>query len=852
MNIIVKMMSKKNNSKFKMDDFEFEEYPDVKKFVISIDQLKFEEVIGLGGFGEVSIGYFLPTGIKVAIKKLHFLENNKRNMQLYQREVLTHATLRHRFLVPFIGFTNKPPFCIVTKYMENGSLYKILHCEDGKTKLTPTQLTMIAYGISVGMQYLHSHNIIHRDLKTQNVLLDEQYMPIIADFGSSRKLDSVQAMTGLFGTTNYMAPEFIHGEEYDEKVDVYSFGLILWELFTKCVPFDGLESAQVIFLVFIQQTRPPIPENTPQPLAKLIECCWAQNPKDRPPFQKIIPLFENGTVEFPHTDRAKFNGMISQFSLSQQLKLSRRHSNANLLSNFPMEDDIANIQMSRESRNFRSVASLHTNRNFSHNLTQKANEYLYALNSNNTRKIMQALDFFENLVSNPNIITINVWPQFLIFLCSEQPVEFVKRGESLCIQFAKVYEVLKGIAQVADLEQYVKPNTLDIFLYVINYLQSIVDINSIVKHLFELFKNQECSKKAITLVCKVIQNSPSPLTTKTILTKFRDGALKYVNTNGGNLIVLTLIFYDCIPNVVISAYAQSKIPENAVAAYQALFVTRGNPALFTLDNILSHITSNDENLRNQALEYVRRLAENASNGPLSKLIVALFESAIKYESEKATLLLVRIACNPQTSSYIFKAGNVDQWLNTKPKIAVNMLKLFIASINTDNRYKKYLFQQPNLATFFANILKANDDDATVAACWAISKNMMTLEFATALVDSGFLPMLCDLINLDKSEDPKRYVHFLNVFTMIAQYVYHEKFIKVSETLLKMISDNSPISYYCIISLAAISIYVQIHQTILDKNVSAVLTRYIDNGDSKKYKQKILDNLRKGGLLNNIY
>lgn len=834
-----------------MDDFEFEENSDLKKFIISNDQLKFEEVIGLGGFGEVSIGYFIPTGQKVAIKKLHFIENNKRTMQLYKREVISHATLRNRFLVPFIGFTDKSPFCIVTKYMANGSLYKVIHCNDGKINLTPTQLTIIAYGISVGMEYLHSRNVIHRDLKTQNVLLDDEFMPVIADFGSSRKIDTVQAMTGLFGTTNYMAPEFIHGEEYDEKVDVYSFGFILWELITKEIPFDGLETAQVIYLVVIQNTRPQIPENTPPNLAKLIECCWSQNPKERPSFQKIISLFENGTVEFPQCDRNIFNSMLNSLALAAQLKLARRHSNANLLSNYPVEDDITNIQMSRDNRNFKSVASLYQNRNYTHNLTQKANEYLYALNTNNSKKIIQTLDFFENLVNDPNIMTLNVWPQFLIFLCSDQPPELIKRAETLCLRFAKTYEVLKGIAQVADLEQFVKPTTLDIFLYVINYLQNAIDINSIVKHLFELFKNETCSKKAITLVCKIVKNSPSPLTTKSILTKFKEGALKYINTNGGNLIVRTLVFYDCIQDDVISAYGKSKIPENAVAAYQALYATRKNPTLFTLENILSHITCDDEDLRNEAFEYIRRFANNASNGPLCQLITALFESAIKYDSEKATLLLVRIASNPQTSVYIFKAGKVDQWLSVKPKMAINMLKLFIALINSDSRVREFLFQQPNLATFFANIIRTNDCDSIVAACWAISKNMMTLEFATALVDSGFLPMLCDLLNLDKNEDPKRYVHFLNIFTMIAQHVYHEKFNQVGETLLKMISNKSPISYYCIISLAAICAYVETHATILNLNIVAVLNRYSDNGESKKYKQKIYDNLKKGGLLQNI-
>ncbi|OHS98450.1 Serine/threonine-protein kinase HT1 [Tritrichomonas foetus] len=348
---------------------------DKTKYVLTLDKLKFEGVIGNGAFGEVSIGIHQPTGLKVAIKKLHSIDDNQRNKELYQREVDCLANLKHRFLLPFVGYTEVPPYCIVTKYIPNGSLYNALH--SNTINLDPTDLTLIAYGISAGMQYLHSHKIIHRDLKTQNVLIDENNLPVIADFGSSRKQETSRAMTGLFGTTHYMAPEFIQGEEYNEKVDVYSFGLILWEMLTKKVPFSGLESAQVIYTVVIQQSRPPIPSKTPPNLAKLIECCWSPNANERPSFERITPLFENGTVEFPDCDRQKFNNVYNTFS--PQLKLTRRHSNSNLLLNMPMDEIVNNIRMSRDDRNIKSFTNL-LPQSYSSNLIQKANELLFSLN----------------------------------------------------------------------------------------------------------------------------------------------------------------------------------------------------------------------------------------------------------------------------------------------------------------------------------------------------------------------------------------------------------------------------------------------------------------------------------------
>lgn len=819
-----------------MNNFTFPENQNIKQYILTIDQLKFDQVIGSGGFGEVSIGHFIPTGQKVAIKKLHTIENNQRNRALYDREVTSLANHRHRFLLPFIGFTQEAPFCIVTKYIPNGSLYKILHCEEENgVELTPTQLTMIAYGISSGMKYLHSKKIIHRDLKTQNILLDEHYFPIIADFGSSRKHEMDQPMTGLFGTTNYMAPEFIQGEEYNEKVDVYSFGLILWEMLTNSVPFQGLESAQVIYTVVVQQSRPPIPENTPPYLSKLIMQCWSPDPNERPSFEKIVPLFEKSVVEFQGTDRNLLKKLINQ--ALPQIPLKLRTSNTNLLKQGSSDNEMGNLP--RDNSSFKSSNHYTSVKN----LTEKANESLYALNQTNPAKIQKALDFFLAVYDDPNVPSWNVWPQFLKFICGENPPELIEQGEALCLQFAKTYDVLKGISNVADLENFVQPNTLDIFLYVITNVQNI-DVFAIVKRLYDLFDNQTCSQKAITLVCKAIQNSLSPTMTKAILAKLKEVVLKYINTSGGNLIIETLVFYQSIDSTAISAYGQSTIPENVVAAYHALFATNNDPNLFSLDLIISHITSEYENLREVALEHIRRFTANTINYPLLRIVIALFEATIKYESEKASLLLVRIAMNPDTCLYIIKSGYLEQWMNAKPSVCINLLKLFIACIKTNKRAKVFLFQQKTLlATFFASVLIANDKDADVAGCWAISMNEMTLDFATALISSNFLSMLCDLITKEDKEVPKRYVHFLNVLTMIAPHVYYEKYNPVIETLMNMIEENSPISYYCIISLAALSAHVETHDTFLNNNrIFQVINAYTDKGESSQYQQKLFDNL----------
>ncbi|OHS98451.1 hypothetical protein TRFO_35113 [Tritrichomonas foetus] len=482
------------------------------------------------------------------------------------------------------------------------------------------------------------------------------------------------------------------------------------------------------------------------------------------------------------------------------------------------------------------------------NLIQKANELLFSLNTNNVNLIRQALDFFESFAEDPNVLPLTVWPPFLMFICSEtHPSELIKRGEALCIRFAKIYEILCDISQVADLFQFVKPNTLEIFLYVIHFLPNVID-NSIVKRLFTLLEDESCSKKAIILIIKIVQNSPNPTITKSILDKFKQDALQYSDTIGGDLILQTLVFYNFIQNDVISAYGQSKVPENVIAAYQALYTIKGQPELFSLSNVLLHITSSNEKLRNEALEFIRRYASGAVNEPLLRIIFSLFESAIKYESEKAALLLIRIASDPKRCIYVFKVGVVDSWLQAKPKVAVNLLKLYIASINSDERAKTFLSQHQLAGTYFANVLRANDENAAVACCWTLVQSKITPSLANSLMHSEFVSLLCDFM-MNENTDPLKYVHFLNALAMISPHVYHSKFNEVLQVIMNMVNNKVFISYYCIITLATLSEHPETHSTLVSANIFAVLSRYNDNGESKKYQQKLFSNLKKSGFLN---
>lgn len=152
-------------------------------------------------------------------------------------------------LMQFVGECRKPPvFCIVTEYLSAGSLRAYLHKLEHKS--VPLQkLIAMALDISQGMEYVHSQGIIHKDLKPENILINQDFQLKIADFGIACEEAHCDLLCDDPGTYRWMAPEIIKRKHYDRKVDVYSFGLILWEMMTGFIPYEDMTPVQAAFAV---------------------------------------------------------------------------------------------------------------------------------------------------------------------------------------------------------------------------------------------------------------------------------------------------------------------------------------------------------------------------------------------------------------------------------------------------------------------------------------------------------------------------------------------------------------------------------------------------------------------------
>ena len=282
----------------------------LEEFLVSLNDFEFEKIIGKGGYSEVWLATHKETGEKCAIKKLFLQKLEGLNLQSYVREVQILACCHDLFILPFQGFTNTFPYSIVTEYIPKGSLYEALQHRPGAPRLSPSHKTLIAIGISHGMMELHRQGVMHRDLKTLNILLDDRLLPRICDFGISRFADDSDEMTKEIGTPHWMAPEMWESDHYTEKVDVYAFGMILWEMVTEQTPFKGKSSIQVATAVCKNNERPPIPSSCPTTLKNLIQMCWHRDPEKRPSFKQIFHALSEKKTMFRHTDPRSINAIL--------------------------------------------------------------------------------------------------------------------------------------------------------------------------------------------------------------------------------------------------------------------------------------------------------------------------------------------------------------------------------------------------------------------------------------------------------------------------------------------------------------------------------------------------------------
>ena len=323
----------KNNDNENETLVHIEEIESLKYGFIDLNNYKRKRMIFKSDFSKIYRIIEKESGeiYSAKISNLEISKFSKNEFINLTREVNILSKLNHPAITKFIGyspvnFKNLPKPVIITEYLPNGSLENILASErNGRPVLgwDETKKLINIYGIASSMLYLHSHNILHRDLRPSNILLDDSLYPKLADFGLCTKHHNINTITfqstcGIKGKPTYLAPEILISKEYSKSSDVYSFGMVVYEIVTYEIPFNNMTDAvQIIDEVVTKGNRPEFKETVPDCYKNLIERCWSAEPNERPTFSEIIDELKNNsefiTNEMKKDDFYNYINYIDEF-----------------------------------------------------------------------------------------------------------------------------------------------------------------------------------------------------------------------------------------------------------------------------------------------------------------------------------------------------------------------------------------------------------------------------------------------------------------------------------------------------------------------------------------------------------
>ncbi|XP_017686632.1 PREDICTED: tyrosine-protein kinase Fgr isoform X2 [Lepidothrix coronata] len=257
---------------------------------IERESIALDKKLGMGCFGDVWMGTWNGT-TKVAVKTL---KPGTMSPEAFLEEAQIMKRLRHDKLVQLYAVVSEEPIYIVTEFMSQGSLLDFLKDGDGRYLKLP-QLVDMAAQIAAGMAYIERMNYIHRDLRAANILVGDNLVCKIADFGLARLIedDEYTARQGAKFPIKWTAPEAALFGKFTIKSDVWSFGILLTELVTKGrVPYPGMNNREVLEQVE-RGYRMQCPGSCPSSLHEVMVQCWKREPEERPTFEYLQSFLED-------------------------------------------------------------------------------------------------------------------------------------------------------------------------------------------------------------------------------------------------------------------------------------------------------------------------------------------------------------------------------------------------------------------------------------------------------------------------------------------------------------------------------------------------------------------------------
>ncbi|ELP90399.1 tyrosine protein kinase, putative [Entamoeba invadens IP1] len=274
---------------------------------ISTREIVCEEIIGKGSFGDVWSATW--KGQEIAVKLIPLEKVQKGKLKQTMKEVELMSSLRHPCVLQFFGSGMDEKFLLIAmELMTNGTAREIL--DNSMIELYWEKRLRMLKDCASGMVYLHHCKppIIHRDLKTNNLLVDDNWCVKVSDFGLSVPLYGEEINpTAICGTLSWMAPEALLNKPYGTKIDVYSFGIVLWEFLTRKRPYGKMDPHEILTKVSQKGMRPDIPKDECEVkgYVNFMQMCWEESPENRPTFDQIVDKISEMIDEMDNLDKSK-------------------------------------------------------------------------------------------------------------------------------------------------------------------------------------------------------------------------------------------------------------------------------------------------------------------------------------------------------------------------------------------------------------------------------------------------------------------------------------------------------------------------------------------------------------------
>ena len=275
---------------------------DSLNFFVNYDEIKILRNVGEGGMAIVKLGEWQGQKVTLKASKLDYniIGKNIFISKTFINEINIMALLRHPNIVLFMGVAiDDNLYYMISEYVSNGSLNDYLK----KNYLTEQQKIKIALQIALAIKYIHSKNILHCDLKSANIFLDENFNAKLGDFGFSYIMSN-EPKHAAGGTYRYMAPEIlINNEKYEKTADIFSYGLMLWEILTGKTPYSNMTIDKIIERLKKKEEILSIPKHGNIVLRYIISKCLEYKPEDRISMDDIVKILSKANKCYEEVDK---------------------------------------------------------------------------------------------------------------------------------------------------------------------------------------------------------------------------------------------------------------------------------------------------------------------------------------------------------------------------------------------------------------------------------------------------------------------------------------------------------------------------------------------------------------------